>query len=181
MTHFKYPITTQRKSPEPMGRMAPPTYMHNNKEQNNNTRGETCKSCSLLIVLWRLLCLSENLHHGRRLLCHLETGWQWEFWWLHESTRWVTAFFSLFVCFTRSILFYYALFCFISLTNATNQGGKMTAHHVRAFRSFFCADNKWNVQGVFVKQDVDSHILPLCPGQVWALPPGRLAMWPSRL
>lgn len=93
MTQFKYPITTQRKSPEPMGCMAPPTCIHNNKEQNNNTRGETCKSCSLLSVLWRLLCLSENLHHGRRLLCHLETGWQWQFWWVHESTWWVNALF----------------------------------------------------------------------------------------
>lgn len=148
MTQFKYPITTQRKSPEPMGCMAPPTYMHNNKEQNNNTRGETCKSRSLLSVLWRLLCLSENLHHGRRLLCHLETGWQWEFWWVYESTWWVTALFSFLFCFACSFSFIMFLFCFISLTNATNQGGKITVHHIRAFRSFFWAYNKWNVQGL---------------------------------
>lgn len=50
-------------------------------------------ACS--VCFWRLLCLRENLHHGRRLLCHLETGRQWELWWVHESAGWVTAFFSL--------------------------------------------------------------------------------------
>lgn len=39
MTQFKYPMTGERKSPEPMGLMAPPTHMHNNKAANNNTSG----------------------------------------------------------------------------------------------------------------------------------------------
>lgn len=104
-----------------MGCVAPPTRMHNNKERNNSTRGETYRSCSSLSVLWRLLCLPENLHHGRRLLCHLETGWQWEFWWLHESTWWVTAFSN---------------FCCFLLTNTTNQNRKWL---------FFPSHTKWNV------------------------------------
>lgn len=112
-----------------MGCMAPPTRMHNNKERNNNTRGETYRSCSSLSVLWRLLCLPENLHHGRRLLCHLETGWQWEFWWLHESTWWVTAF---------SNFSYFFFFTFVAFYSQIQQ--------IKTEKGLFSCSFYWNVQ-----------------------------------
>lgn len=38
---------------------------------------------------------SENCHHGRRLLCNLETGGERELRWLHESARSVLCFYCL--------------------------------------------------------------------------------------
>lgn len=59
-----------------MGAKALPTHKHNNKEQNNNTLGGNLKDRSSLSVLSRLL---KNRHHGRCLLCNLETGGEREF------------------------------------------------------------------------------------------------------
>lgn len=141
MTQFKHPIRTHRRSPEPIGYVAPPTCLHNNRRQNNNSGRMLGKAAACSVCFGEYSASQNNLHHGRRLLCHLETGRQWEFWWVHESTWWVTCSPVLFI--------YVLLFC---------------------FRSCWL----WGVFG-------NSHILPLSAAQAWALPPGRLVMWPSRL
>lgn len=72
-----------------MGLVAPPTHTHTNKGQNNITRGDFAEAAAHS-VLTGDTPIPENRHHGRRLLCHLETGRQRELRWVHESTRWVS-------------------------------------------------------------------------------------------